>query len=314
MPKRDITAAFNMPGMQIGNRKKTAAEATTALLSGNGLAMDQQPSVPNVEIDLDKIKLRPLNRFHPIENLELDESIRLYGLINPVAVCHHEGEDQYTISAGERRYQAVCRLHKRYPNNPRFQKIECKVYILTEDETLLKQGFPYISAEMEEGIYRDSNNLARRLNDKDIASQIRYIVSRFDDPDYVNRLRQTAELSGIRTYSSPDPFVLISSVMSSQNMWGREKTREYLIVRKAGREDLLDKIEDGGISVSAAYKEVVLAQNKKRKRTTNKLPSLVKMTDQITEESKKKKYSEKELETLKDCIARLSGILAEYQK
>lgn len=314
MPKRDINAAFSMPSMQAARRKQTAAEATSAILTGQGIAMDRQPSVPNVEIPLDKISLRPVNRFHPVENLELDESIRNYGMINPIAVCHREGEDRYVISAGERRYQAVCRLHKRFPDSPRYEKIECKVYILTEDRELLHQGFPYISPIMEEGIYRDSNNLARRLTDQDIASQVRYIVSRFDDPIYVSRLRQSAELSGIHTYSSPDPFVLISSVMSSQNMWGREKTRQYLIVRKAGREDLLDKIENGEISVSAAYNEVVAANKKNRKRKTNRMPAFVKAAKALVTESQSRTYTEKELEQIKDCVDQLNAILEKNQK
>ena len=309
MPKRDINAGFLRPDMQ--NTRHTAASATNVLLTGSGLIqMDRQPNVPNVDIPLEKIKLRAVNRFHTVNNIELDESIRMYGLINPIAVCHHEGEDEYTISAGERRYQSVKRLHERYPDNPRFQTIECKVYILTEDKNLLAAGLPYITPEMEEGIYRDSNTMSRQLTDKDIASQIRSIVARFDDESYVENLRETAKLSGFQTYSSPDPYVLISSVIASSDLWSREKVRQYLIIRKSGHEYMLDQIEEGTLSVSAAYKQVLVEQKHTRKRKVDHVKPLMRSVTNLykylDEEKELTAYEKKEL---KECIEQLQKLL-----
>lgn len=310
MPK-NYNAAF--ANINSASRKKSSADATGVMLTGYSFQMDEAP-LPVTEIPLDKIRKRAINSYHMIDNVELDESIRMYGLINPIAVCHHKDEDIYTISAGERRYDAVCRLNKRYPDNPRFQKIECKVYILTDDKALLEQGFPYITPEQEEGIYRDSNNLARQLTEKDIASQIRYILKRFDDPEYVKQLKDTAELAGFKTYSSPDKFVVISSVMKSQNLWGREKLREYIVVEKTHNEDLLDQIENGKISVHAAYKKVVEVQSRKRKRRENKIGPLTKAVDALFVESKMKDYTKNDLDKLEEYIGKLQEILEEKKK
>lgn len=314
MPKSDINKGFGNINLTTLNRKKTASDATNALLSGTGLInLDQQPAVRNTELPLEDIQFRPTNQFHDMDdNLELDESILRYGLINPIAVCHHEGEKMYTISAGSRRYKAMVRLRTRFPDNPRFWKIECKIYILTNDPEKLKQGFPYITEEQEEGIYRDSNNLARQLTDTDIASQMRYIVKRFEDPEYVSKLRATAESMDIRTYSNPDLFKLVSSVMSSQNLWKREKTRQYLVVYKAGRNDLLDEIEQNLITVNGAYKEVIQEKSKKRKRATNKLPALMKSVDAFAKEAENRSYTEDEIAKLKQCKELIERIIYKH--
>ena len=303
---RNINAAF--ASINSPSRKESSANVTNTLISGFDFPLDKAP-LPIEEIELSKIRKRPINRYHMIDNLELDESIRLYGLINPV--CHHVGEDIYTISAGERRYDAITRLHERYPENPRFQKVECKVYILTDDNALLEQGFPYITTEQEEGIYRDSNNLARQLTEKDIASQIRYIIKRFNDPAYVKQLKDTAELAGFKTYSNPDKVVLISSVMKSQGLWSREKIRQYLMIEKSGKPELLDAIEEGTISVNAAYKKVVEIQSRQRRRKTNKITNMSKAVDALLLEAKTQDYTAKDLEKLDKCIVQLQEILKE---
>lgn len=305
---KNYNAAFG--GINTTARRQSGSSATTALLSGFDFEMDKV-ALPVENIELSKIHKRPVNRYHMVDNIELDESIRKYGLINPIAVCHQSGEDSYTISAGERRFEAVSRLHERYPDNPRFKTIECKVYIITEDTTLLEQGFPYITAEQEEGIYRDSNNLARQLSEKDIASQIRYIVQKFDDPEYVQMLRDTAKLAGFKTYSNPDKAVLISSVMQSQGLWKKEKIRQYLIVYNSHNDKLLDAIEDGEISVYAAYKQIVDIQNRKRKRKTNKIQHMFKTIDELVIESKTQNYSLQDIGRLKECISKLQKIVDE---
>ena len=313
MPKKDINAGFAKPSMQSA-KKHTAAGATTALLFGSGFRMDQEPSVPTQEIPLDKISLREINKFHPVNDLELDESIIQYGLINPIAVCHHIDEDKYIISAGERRYKSYCRLHERFPDSKRYETIECRVYILTEDKHLLEKGLPYISEEIEEGIYRDSNMLSRQLTDEDIACQIRHVVDRFYDIEYLDKLREEAKKVGITTYSNPNLHALISTVMSSQNMWSREKMRQYLVVYNAKREDLLAKIENGEMAVNTAYKTVVAEQGLTRKRRkTNHIPRLVIDTDKVVKDVNENhlELSTTDRSSLHRCIKKLQSILGE---
>lgn len=310
MPKVNINAAYF--GANSVSRKNNSASTTNALLSGSVFEMDKQ-ALPIENIPLDKIRKRPVNIYHPIDNLELDESIRQFGLINPIAVCHRKDEDIYTISAGERRYDAITRLHERYPDNPRFQTIECKVYILTEDETELERGFPYITPAQEEGIYRDSNNLARQLSEKDIASQIRYIVSRFENPEYVVMLRRTAENVGIHTYSNPDRYILISSVIKSQGLWGREKIRQYLVVYDSKDNELLDAIEQGEISVNAAYKKILEKQKKSRTRKTTKVNALERAVSALKKEAQNRTYTEEDINLIRQCVEELQIIMNSVQ-
>lgn len=293
----------------VGGGSPEAQNATNAYLTGAGMdgfiqSLDQQ-NLPVKEIELYKIHKRPVNKYHMIDNIELDESIRQYGLINPIAVCHHLDEDDYVISAGERRYEAVSRLHERYPDNPRFQKIECKVYILTDDKALLEQGFPYITEEQEEGIYRDSNNLARQLTDNEIASQVRILLKKCEDPEFVKRLKESAKAAGTKTYDKPDIAKLVISVMKSQGCWGAEKVRQYKIVYDSHNTQLLDDIEEKKISVYAAYQAVVKQQQRKRKRKTNKIQQMKKSIEELCIEASTQPYTDKEIEKLKEYSDRL---------
>ncbi|MBI4215380.1 MAG: ParB/RepB/Spo0J family partition protein [Parcubacteria group bacterium] len=60
------------------------------------------------EIPVEAIRpnaMQPRRDFSELELAELMESIRLYGVLNPIIVCR-SGEDQYELIAGERRWRA----------------------------------------------------------------------------------------------------------------------------------------------------------------------------------------------------------------
>ena len=316
MARNDINKAFKNAMITSDKSHKAISQWTdpaTEDLLNKTIKLESQ------FIPVENIRFRELNEFHDVDdNLELDESIRMYGLINPISVyCDIKQKEipadqrEYTISAGSRRYKAVLRLRDRYPGDPRFYKIEAKVYfIVSEEEKRDKHlDVPYITKTEENAIYRDSNNLARQLNDQDIASQMRYIIGRFENPDNLEKVRKAAEELNIKTYSNPDIYKMITQVMSSQNLWKREKTREYLTIYRADRDDLLDRIEAGNISVHAAYKMVIEEQDKKRKRTTNKIPSFVKSVQALAKEAETKNYTDKEIQKLKECKELIEKII-----
>lgn len=304
MANKDLNAAFKT--MNKGSKKSMVETTTSGFLDFESLG--DITKVPVKPILLKNIKKRKVNEFSDVDNLELQESIRQYGLINPISVCHRKGEDIYIISAGERRFNAYKALNELFPG--KYEEIDCRIYELTNDEELLAKGLPYISPEQEAAIYRDSNLLARQLTEKDVAKQIRTIVNRFEDDDYLLQLKKNAEKNGLKTYSEPDKAKLIISVLSSLNYkgWSREKIRQYLKVKEAKREDLLDEIENG-MAVNKAYKQVIEDNSESRNRKTNKLPALVKTVDSLVKEANSKKYSIEEYNLIKECVKKLEKIL-----
>jgi len=91
--------------------------------------------------------------------------------------------------------------------------------------------------------------------------------------------------------------------------WNRETIRQYLKVQEAGREDLLDLIEDGSITVFRAYKTAIAETNKSRNRKTNKIAALKKSVNAVLKESETRKYSEAERDTVRQLIGMLNEIL-----
>ena len=317
MPKVDINAAFNDTKKESSNRRGMARKATGALLGGDfslgasGFANESALRVQSIPYE--KLREREINEFSDEADINsLALSIRQCGLINPLSVVHHPDEDIYVISAGHRRYKAIGILRNEYPHDDRYKNVDCAVYEVTEDSFKLKQGLPYITKEQEESIYRDSNLESRQLSYEDVARQIRYIVKRFEDPDYMNKIRDNLASQGIRTYEShTDKIKLITNVLSTQKYsgWSRETIRQYLQIMDAHREDLLDKIEQGELRVNAAYKLLVAEANKSRRRKTTKITALRNAVNQFTAEAKTRVYSDKEIEEIKGYIDTLNAIV-----
>lgn len=309
MPKIDLNAALNNETTE--NRKKVASQATSMMTAGGFDILHDKSKLQVKSIPIEKIRGRDVNDFSEVNISTLAESIRQYGLINPLSVVHREGEDVYIVSAGHRRLKALRLLHEQFPSNPMYQEVDCAIYEVTEDRFKLSQGLPYISPEQEEGIYRDSNLENRQLSYQDVAKQIRKILNKFDDPEYLERLRQNALQSGINTrVVRTDKVKLIENVLATQNFngWSRETIRQVLKVKEAGREDLLEQIEDG-LAVNNAYKQVVAEQKKTRNRKTNKISSLDLSVAEFEKEAENRRYSDTEIEKIKKYIQILQGIV-----
>lgn len=309
MAKIDINKAFS-GAVTSENRKKTANNATS-LMTGGVYVFDKS-KLDIRSIPIEKIRPRVVNEFLQSNIENLSQSIKLYGLINPLSVVYHEEDDTYIISSGHRRYLALKQLHEQYPNDKLYSKVDCAVYEVTEDSFKLAQGLPYITPEQEEGIYRDSNLENRQLTYPEVARQIRYILKKFDDPDYVDRMRERAAEQGIVTRSFDyNKTKLIMSVLSDQNYdgWNKETIRQYLKIKDAGREDLLNRIENGEMAVYTAYKQVVEDQKQTRHRKTNKLSLLKKGVAAFVKEAEKREYSRREIEEINGLIRELQAIV-----
>ena len=313
MPKLDLNSALNK-NVNSEERRKKAAEATSFMTSAfDMLSMDQ--SRLNIKsVPIEKIRPREINEFEQTGIETLIESIRLFGLINPLSVVYHADEDVYIISSGHRRFQALSYLHKENPKSEEYANVDCAVYEITTDTFKLAQGLPYISPEQEEGIYRDSNIENRQLSYSDVAHQIRYILNRFDDPEYIKKIRKHAADMGIPTRDADfNKTKLIMSVLSQSHFqgWKQETIRQYLKVKEAGREDLLDAIENQNMAVSAAYKLVVKENNQSRRRKTNKIKAIKNSTDELLKEASKRDYDEKELKELEEVVRKLTDLINE---
>ena len=312
MARIDLNKAFKTSNWTEDGSQKTAANATSFMIDGLR-SMDLDGSRLDIRsIPIEKIRPREVNEFGQTNIDALAESIRLYGLINPLSVVYHPDEDVYIISSGHRRYEALTRLHKEYPNDDAFSHIDCAVYEVTTDKVKLAQGLPFIRPEQEEGIYRDSNLENRQLTYSDVAHQIRYLVRRFDDETYVARLRERAVELGLPTRAADfDKTKLIMSVLSQSRYegWGRETIRQYLKVQEAGREDLLDAIEEGGITVKSAYKLAIADNKKNRNRKTNKIAALKKNVNAVIKEAETRTYTAAERDTIRTMIRALEEIL-----
>lgn len=315
MPKVDLNNAFATQSTP--ERKKVAANATSIWTSG-GINFNESKSLLNViSLKLSEILTRENNNFSQ-DNIEsLAYSIEKYGLINPISVVHDEEKDTYTITSGHRRYAALCLLHEWYPSEKDYESVDCSVYELTSDEHKLQLGLPYISKEQEEGIYRDSNLETRQLTYSEVAYEIRHIIERFDDPEYLEKLRKRAAKNGTKTKANTyfDKAKLTLDVLSTQNYsgWKKETVREYIKIWENERHDLIEAIEQGNMKVSAAYKMMIAEQNLSRDRKTNKLTGLTKAVDAIRKEAENKDYSLDEQKEIYEMAQYLLSLVKDYK-
>ena len=167
MPKVTNKALDN----QINKLKRSSGVAASQLIaSGVGNFVNDSPDVPVRLIPIEHIHPREINDFELSNIPTLAESIEQFGLIDPISVIHRIGDgEDYTIVAGHRRYTAFKLLHTQHPEEERFTRIPACVYELTDDESLLQRGLPYIDASTEEELYRDSNLQSRQLSYTEVA-------------------------------------------------------------------------------------------------------------------------------------------------
>lgn len=312
-------SALNQLSRQIPGTRKYASETTEKMLYGNSdRPVNEVPEMQTEAIRLDLIKEREENFFSEVPDDQLIESIRQYGVINPLAVTMKEGDKTYTISAGHRRFAAMKKLHEEDPENPLYTTIDCRVYVITDDPEKLKLRREYITKEQEEAIYEESNLLTRQLTERDGARNMRYICSKFSDKEYVQNIARQAEKRGEKiSIDRVNTWKLAETVLASMNIqgWKKTKIKYYIAVYNAGRQDLLDQIENGTLSVKSAYETI----NEKRKnernagRKSNKIAPFRRASKEFFLEAEKREYSAAEVNELKKIYESLGKIIEKNQ-
>lgn len=308
-------AAFANEEQRSAKSKKRVIEESTSFFTGNVLS--NLPSVQSTDIPLDEITPRDINEFDDVKFPLLAQSIYAYGLIQPIIVTKRADNDKYVICSGHRRYNAVKSLHEEYPDDRRFETIECIVYEVTEDPVLLAKGERYISYETEDAIYRETNLQSRQLRYNEVAKQIRYILKRVEDPVFKEKAKKMlAEEYGTRKYGEElNETKLIASVLAAQNYqgWSREKVRQYLVIRDTGDESLLDRIEDGE-SVYSIYKQIVKPRNREKSVNTL-LSNAALITDDLSKLNEEGRvFSQQEIKKIKKLISELTLLLDNSQR
>ncbi len=110
---------------------------------------------------------------------------------------------------------------------------------------------------------------------------------------------------------------LAETVLASMNIqgWKKTKIKYYIAVYNAGRQDLLDQIENGTLSVKSAYETI----NEKRKnernagRKSNKIAPFRRASKEFFLEAEKREYSAAEVNELKKIYDSLGKIIAKNE-
>lgn len=311
MAKNDIMAAFSKEESRADKKSKKLVQDSTSFFTGASV-LPTLPTVPSTDIPLDQIVPREVNEFEDVKFPLLADSIYTYGLIQPIIVTKRKDNDKYVICSGHRRYNAVKSLHEEYPDDRRFDTIECIVYEVTDDPALLARNDKYISEEIEDAIYRETNLQSRQLKYGEVAKQIRYLMKRIQNPQFLEKAKALLEEEyKTRKYGEEiNKIKLITSVLAAQNYqgWSREKIRQYLVIMETGDEELLDRIENGE-SVYGIYKQIV--KPRKREKSAHALLSNAGLIadDLGAMRLEGKEFSEKEKRAIRKLIRNLEDLL-----
>ncbi len=147
---------------------------------------------PTVRLGIDRIDPSPRNPRRTFEGIdELAESIRAYGLLQPVVV--REQDARYELIAGHRRFAALQLLAEREPKVARWRVVDAVVrdegeeeaYLLTLTENLQREDLrPREEAAALEVLVRERGWSVRKVADA-IKMSPAYVSKRlrvFDDP------------------------------------------------------------------------------------------------------------------------------------
>ena len=304
---------------------KTSVEAAL-MFSGTELNFLESPDVPELLIPIDEVVERKVNEFADVPVDTLKVSIESVGLINPITVVKKKNDKKYTISAGHRRYKAICELHREYPEDERFETILARTFEVTDDPELLKQGGKYITEQQESIIYTDSNLQNRQLSYADALSHIDHIIEQIDTLveekekalEIMHRYRKNAGIESKRE-KGINRAEFVAYILSNDlgyKGWKKETVRRYLAIKEEAEngnknaielmERVKEKDEKKRISVRTAY--FMLTGEEKTSKTTIKSvgTSLEKIINELDEG---RKLSPKEIQEVISLQNKITAIL-----
>ena len=178
MSKLDF-AAIEKDRAQFGRKKGKTDEVMDTFAKGKLSPVGEAKAWL---IDLSEIEPRKTNEFHKTNIDSLKDSIRIVGIIHPIALLDN-GEDykegkRYTIISGHRRFEALSALHEEEPLNPKFSKVPAQIYT----------GIP---EDIETQLYVDANLESRNISFEDALLHIDYILNNIErNPRFAESLKE----------------------------------------------------------------------------------------------------------------------------
>ena len=249
MSKLNTNQNLNFPGSK--------HSAVTSLFS----SIEEQKqkaynSANSLRIPLSKIRFREINEYTNSGVSLLAESLEKVGLLYPIYVKHNKIDDTYILIAGERRTRAAMFLLDKYENlynsatteddKDKYRALIAKFSYL--DAKVFNDD--YLSDEIEEAIYHESNGLARNNKLKDVMVYIDY---------YYKKAKIDKSIPNKANYL----FEILTTELQLTN-FKLGTIKKMIIVLDSNNQELIQSMVNEEISVVKAYD--LLTQEKQQKK------------------------------------------------
>ena len=251
---------------------------------GSGLLSDASKDVVKmniVNIEREKINKNPKNKYKIGEIDTLAESIKIYGIVNPLNV-RKNSDDTYTLLGGERRRTAIDKLidDPNVPDWNEYTLIPCvikdldKIKLPISDE--MKEKYAIVTTNKEARKYTDSDRYYEMQAWKEIIEELRSNgVEMLNDVDEDGE-ENSIQIKGEKTMD----------ILSKVTGMSRGQVQRYDKVEKKAEPELLNAMLDDNISVGVAEKATDVLSSEQQKK--------------LAKDSRKKKIQPSDVEKYKD--------------
>lgn len=251
---------------------------------GSGLLSDASKDVVKmniVNIEREKINKNPKNKYKIGEIDTLAESIKIYGIVNPLNV-RKNSDGTYTLLGGERRITAIDKLidDPNVPDWNEYTLIPCvikdldKIKLPISDE--MKEKYAIVTTNKEARKYTDSDRYYEMQAWKEIIEELRSNgVEMLNDVDEDGE-ENSIQIKGEKTMD----------ILSKVTGMSRGQVQRYDKVEKKAEPELLNAMLDDNISVGVAEKATDMLSSEQQKK--------------LAKDSRKKKIQPSDVEKYKD--------------
>ncbi|RGG64367.1 hypothetical protein DWW96_09665 [Eubacterium sp. AF17-7] len=251
---------------------------------GSGLLSDASKDVVKmniVNIEREKINKNPKNKYKIGEIDTLAESIKIYGIVNPLNV-RKNSDGTYTLLGGERRITAIDKLidDPNVPDWNEYTLIPCvikdldKIKLPISDE--MKEKYAIVTTNKEARKYTDSDRYYEMQAWKEIIEELRSNgVEMLNDVDEDGE-ENSIQIKGEKTMD----------ILSKVTGMSRGQVQRYDKVEKKAEPELLNAMLDDNISVGVAEKATDVLSSEQQKK--------------LAKDSRKKKIQPSDVEKYKD--------------
>ncbi len=249
-----------MKGMSynMANPRKALGKGLSALIPDN-IEQDELDKIKEIDINLiSPNPNQPRKNFEKDKLEELSDSIKRYGLIQPIIV---KKEDKiYTIIAGERRWRAS------------------KIAGLTSIPCIVRDIENKNASELAliENIQREDLNPIDEANAYDYVME-RYAITQEELSDVIGKSR--VYVTNILRLLSLDEYVKEKIILGEIS---QGHARAMISLDKKAQKDLTDRIIRDGLNVRDIEKIVKMVKNPKVKKTKEKDKFVLNIEDALT--------------------------------